>query len=171
MRRGEHSPASLAVSSICVKRVLIARGCQSLILVALAIGFAVSLDAADNIIVPGIRCSQYILGKTTEDEVRAMPAAKGLDFQYSRNGVLDSIVLTTRDYHTDRQVSVGVTEDDVVRAYGRGKVGIPELSKGTRTDGSREVVGRVGDKAILYPGIEFIFFRQQVWAIVVMPKP
>ncbi len=99
-----------------------------------------------------------------------MPEVKGLDFQYSRSGVLDSIVLTTRDYHTDRQIRVGATEDEVVRAHGRGKVGNIDLTKGTTVDGSPVVVGKAGDKVLFYPGIEFVFSKQRVWAIILVPK-
>ena len=153
-----------------MKRAPIARGCRGLILIVLVVGLVGVLDAADNIVVPGVRCGPYILGKTRQRDVQAMPEVKGLDFQYSRSGVLDSIVLTTRDYHTDRQIRVGSTEDEVVRAHGRGKVGNIDLTKGTTVDGSPVVVGKVGDKVLFYPGIEFVFSKQRVWAIVLVPK-
>lgn len=153
-----------------VKRVLIVRGFHRLILIALVVGLVGLLDAADNVVVPGVRCGPYILGKTTEREVQAMPEVKGLDFQYSPSGVLDSIVLTTPGYHTDKQVRVGATEDEVVRAHGRGKVGNIDLTKGTTADGSAVVVGKVGDKVLFYPGIEFVFVKQRVWAIILRPK-
>jgi len=153
-----------------VKRVPIARGSHGLIFIVLVVGLVGVLGAADNVVVPGVRCGAYILGKTTERDVQAMPEVKGLEFQYSRSGVLDSVVLTTRDYHTDRQIRVGATEDEVVRAHGRGKVGNIDLTKGTTVDGSPVVVGKVGDKVLLYPGIEFVFSKQRVWAIVLVPK-
>ena len=153
-----------------MKRVPIARGSHGLIFIVLVVGLVGVLDAADNVVVPGVRCGPYILGKTTERDVQAMPEVKGLEFQYSRSGVLDSVVLTTRDYHTDRQIRVGATEDEVVRAHGRGKVGNIDLTKGTTVDGSPVVVGKVGDKVLLYPGIEFVFSKQRVWAIVLVPK-
>ena len=154
-----------------VKSALIARGSHGLIFIALVVAFVGLLDAADNVVVAGIRCGPYILGKTTEREVRGMPEVKGLDFQYSRSGVLDSVVLTTRDYHTDRRIRVGATEDEVVRAHGRGKVGNIDLTKGTTMDGSPVLVGKVGDKVLFYPGIEFVFSKQRVWAIILVPKP
>ena len=153
-----------------MKRVPIARGSHGLIFIVLVVGLVGVLGAADNVVVPGVRCGAYILGKTTERDVQAMPEVKGLEFQYSRSGVLDSVVLTTRDYHTDRQIRVGATEDEVVRAHGRGKVGNIDLTKGTTVDGSPVVVGKVGDKVLLYPGIEFVFSKQRVWAIVLVPK-
>ncbi len=138
--------------------------------VALLAGLVGLLDAADNVVVPGVRCGPYVLGKTTEREVKAMPEVKGLDFQYSRIGVLDTVVLTTRDYQTDRQIRVGATEDEVVRAHGRGKVGNIDLTKGTTVDGSPVVVGKVGEKVLFYPSIEFVFAKQRVWAIILVPK-
>jgi hypothetical protein len=153
-----------------VKRVLIARGSHSLVFVALLVGLVGLLDAADNVVVPGVRCGSYILGKTTQREIQGMPEVKGLDFQYSPSGVLDGVVLTTRDYHTDRQIRVGATEDEVVRAHGRGKVGNIDLVKGTSANGTPEVIGKVGEKVLFYPGIEFVFAKQRVWAIILVPK-
>jgi hypothetical protein len=153
-----------------VKRILV-RGSHGVIFIALVVSLVGLLEAADNVIVPGVRCGPYVLGKTTEREVQTTPEVKGLDFQYSRSGVIDSVVLTTRNYHTDRQIRVGATEDEVVRAHGRGKVGNIDLTKGTTVDGSPVVIGKVGDKVLFYPGIEFVFSKQRVWAIILLPKP
>jgi hypothetical protein len=153
-----------------VKRLLIVRGSHGLIFIALVVGFVGLLDAADNVVVPGVRCGPYILGKTTEREVKAMREVKGLDFQYSRSGVLERVILTTRDYQTNRQIRVGATEDEVVRAHGRGTAGNIDLTKGTTVDGSPVVVGKVGDKVLFYQGIQFVFAKQRVWAIILAPK-
>ena len=120
---------------------------------------------------PGVRCGAFILGKTTEREVAAIPKDKGLDLQFSKNGILDSVVLTSHGYGTDRGISVGATEDEVVRVYGKGKTGNIDLVKGTTTSSSPEAIGKVGDKVLFYPGIEFVFWKQKVWAIILMPKP
>ncbi len=113
---------------------------------------------------PGVRCGQLILGETTEREVAATAGTKGIDLQFSRDGVLTLVVVTTSDYRTDRNVQVGSSEDDVVHAYGQGKVGNIDLIK------SETVIGKVGDKVIFYPGIHFVFVKQQVWAIVLVQK-
>ena len=113
---------------------------------------------------PGIRCGQLILGETKEREVGATAGTKGIDLQFSKDGVLTLVVVTTSDYRTDRNVRVGSSEDDVLHAYGEGKVGNIDLIK------SETVIGKVGDKVIFYPGIQFVFVRRQVWAIVVVPE-
>jgi hypothetical protein len=118
----------------------------------------------DNIIAPGVRCGQFILGETTQREVAATAATKGVDLQFSRDGVLNLVVVTTSDYRTDRNIQVGSGEDDVVHAYGQGKVGNIDLIK------SETVIGKVGDKVIFYPGVQFVFMKKQVWAIIVVPK-
>jgi len=120
--------------------------------------------AADNLIVPGIRAGTFILGKTTERDIAGMPKDKGLDFQFSKTGTLDSVVVTSRDYQTDRGVRVGATEEDVLHAFGKGRVGNIDLKKG------ETVIGKVGDKVLFYPGIEFVFAKQQVWAIILVRK-
>ena len=130
-----------------------------LIVVLAAINLGV---AADNLIVPGVRCGTFILGRTTEREVAAMPKVKGLDFQFSKNGTLDSVVLTSHDYQADRGIGVGATEEEVVRIYGKGKTGNIDLVKGTITDGSPVVIGKVGDKVLFYPGIQFVFAKGRV---------
>jgi len=93
-----------------------------------------------------------------------MPKAKGLDFQFAKNGILDTVVLTSRDYQTDRGVRVGATEEDVLHAYGQGRVGNIDLTKG------ETVIGKVGDKVLFYPGIQFVFAKRRVWAIILVPK-
>ena len=113
---------------------------------------------------PGIRCGAFILGKTTEKEVSAPPKAKGVDFQFSRDGILDSVVVTSDEYSTDRNVRVGATEDDVTRAYGQGKSGNIDIKKGPT------VIGTIGEKVLFYPGIQFVFEKQRVWAIIVVKK-
>ena len=133
------------------------------ILIVLSILLGVAA-AGDNLIVPGLRCGAFILGKTTEKELSAAPKAQGVDFQFSRDGVLASVVVTSRDYATDRNVRVGATEEDVTRAYGRGKSGNIDLRKG------ETVIGKVGDKVLFYPGIQFVFAKQRVWAIILVEK-
>ncbi len=135
--------------------------CGILILLSLYLGVA---TAADNLIVPGVRCGAFILGKTTEKELAAIPKAKGLDFQFNRDGILDSVVVASREYPTDRNVRVGATEEDVSRAYGKGKAGNIDLTKGDT------VIGKVGDKMLFYPGIQFVFAKQRVWAIILVKK-
>jgi hypothetical protein len=120
--------------------------------------------AADNVIVPGVRCGAFILGKTTEKDLSAIPRTKELDFQFSRGGILDSVVVTSREYPTDRNVRVGATEEDVTHAYGQGKSGNIDLAKGDT------VIGKVGDKVLFYPGIQFVFAKQRVWAIILVKK-
>jgi hypothetical protein len=114
--------------------------------------------------VPGIRCGRLILGETKDREVAATAGTKGIDLQFSRDGVLSLILVTTSDYRTDRNVQVGSSEDDVVHAYGEGKAGNFDLIK------SETLIGRVGDNVIFYPGIQFVFVKQRVWAIIVVPK-
>ena len=135
--------------------------CGVLVLLALFVGVA---TAADNVIVPGVRCGAFILGKTTEKELSAIPKTKELDFQFSRDGILDSVVVTSREYPTDRSVRVGATEQDVTHAYGQGKSGNIDLKKGDT------VIGKVGDKVLFYPGIQFVFAKQRVWAIILVKK-
>jgi len=135
--------------------------CSTLIVLFAVVNFAA---AADNFVVPGVRCGTFILGKTTERDIAAMPKDKGLDFQFSKSGTLDSVVLTSRDYQTDRGVRVGATEEDVQRAYGQGRIGNIDLKKG------ETVIGKVGDKVLFYPGIQFVFAKQQVWAIILVRK-
>jgi hypothetical protein len=142
-------------------------GCSILIVVYVAINLAA---AADNVVVPGVRCGAFILGRTKEREVAAMTKAKGLDFQFSKNGILDGVVLTSHDYRTDRGVRVGATEEEVIRAYGEGKTGNIDLAKGTTTNGNPVVIGKIGDKVLFYPGIQVVFARQRVWAIILVPK-
>ena len=55
-----------------MKRVLIARGSYALIVIALVVWLVGLLDTADNVVVRGVRCGPYILGKTTEREVEAI---------------------------------------------------------------------------------------------------
>jgi hypothetical protein len=136
-------------------------GHGTLLLLSLFLGVA---TAADNLIVPGVRCGALILGKTTEKELSAIPKTKGLDFQFSRNGILDSVVVASPEYPTDRNVRVGATEEDVIRAYGQGKSGNIDLTKGDT------VIGKVGDKVLFYPGIQFVFAKQRVWAIILVKK-
>jgi hypothetical protein len=59
-------------------------GCCILVLLSI---FLVVATAADNMIVPGVRCDAFVLGKTTEKELSAIPKANGLDFQVSREGI------------------------------------------------------------------------------------
>ena len=120
--------------------------------------------AADNLIVPGLRCGAFILAKTTKKELSATPKAKGVDFQFSRDGILDSVVVTSREYPTDRNVRVGASEEDVTRVYGQGKSGNIDLTKG------ETVIGKVGDKVLFYPGIQFVIAKQRVWAIILVKK-
>jgi hypothetical protein len=127
--------------------------------------------ATDKIVVPGVRCGPYILGKTTKGDVAAMPQAKGIDFQFSSQGVLKSLVLVAGDYETDRHIRVGASEEAVILAYGKGRTGNMDLAKGTTESGNPVVFGKVGDKVLFYPGIEFVFSKQRVWAILLVPKP
>jgi len=39
-----------------------------------------------------------------------MLKAEGLDFEFSRNGILESVMLTSPDCQPDREVRVGATE-------------------------------------------------------------
>ncbi len=94
----------------------------------------------------------------------------GIDFQFAQDHLLKGVVVTTSDYRTDRQIRVGASEEDVLRAYGMGKMGSMDLAKGTTASGSPEVIGTVGDKIFSYPGIEFVFWKQRVWAIILVPK-
>ena len=149
------------------KSLITCAGCCVLITLSILMGLAA---AADSILVPGVRCGPYILGKTTERDVAAMPQAKGIDLQYSKEGVLRSLVLTVQDYETDRHIRVGATEDEVVRTYGHGEVGNIDLAKGTTSDGNPVVIGKVGDKVLFYPGIQFVFAKQRVWAIILVKK-
>ena len=88
----------------------------------------------------------------------------GIYFEFSRDGVLNGVVVTTRDYSTDRQIRVGATEEEVVRAYGKGKAGNMDMLKG------RTLIGKVGDKVLFYPGIQFVFAKRRVWAIWLVQK-
>jgi len=137
-------------------------GCGILLMLSLFLG--VAADAADNLIVPGLRCGAFILGKTTEKELSAIPKAKGIDFQFSRDGILNSVVVTISEYATDRNVRVGAIEKDIIRVYGQGKSGNIDLTKG------ETVIGKVGDKVLFYPGIQFVFAKQRVWAIILVRK-
>jgi hypothetical protein len=123
--------------------------------------------ASDNIVVPGARCGQFILGKTTEWDIPTSSESlesKGIHLQFSKTGVLNLVILSASDYTTDRQIRIGASEAEVVHAYGQGKVGNIHLIK------SETVIGKVGEKVLFYPGIQFVFAKQQVWAIMVTPK-
>jgi len=142
-------------------RTTFCSGCCILVLLFLFIGIA---TAGDNLIVPGVRCGAFILGKTTEKELSAIPKTKVLDFQFSKDGILDSVVVISDEYSTDRNVRVGATEENVTRAYGQGKSGNIDIRKGPT------VIGKVGDKVLFYPGIQFVFAKQRVWAIILVKK-
>ena len=157
----QSSPNALfLVSNNCMKTRAYS-GCHISVVLAFLLGVAA---AADNLIVPGLRCGAIILGKMTEKELSAIPKAKGVDLLFSRDGTLDSVVVTSREYSTDRKVRVGDTEEVVTRAYGQGKSGNIDLLKG------ETVIGKVGDKVLFYPGIQFVFARQRVWAIILVKK-
>ena len=76
----------------------------------------------------------------------------------------------SHDYQADRGIGVGATEEEVVRIYGKGKSGNIDLVKGTTTNGSPVVIGKVGDKVLFYPGIQFVFAEGRVWAIILVMK-
>ena len=93
-----------------------------LIVLVTTIGLADTPD--DTEIVPGVRWGQFILGRTSENEIESIRDKKaGIDFQFTQDPVLKSVVVTTSDYRTDRQIRVGASEEDVLRAYGKGKTG------------------------------------------------
>ena len=140
-----------------------------LIVLVTTIGLADTPD--DTVIVPGVRCGQFLLGRTSEHEIESIRDKKaGIDFQFTQDHVLKSVVVTTSDYRTDRQIRVGASEEAVLRAYGKGKTGNIDLVKGTSANGTPEVIGKVGDKVLFYPGIEFVFVKQRVWAIILVAK-
>ncbi|HMD18351.1 MAG TPA: hypothetical protein VKH18_16910 [Terriglobales bacterium] len=140
-----------------------------LVVLVSTIGVAQTTD--DAVVVPGVRCGRFILGRTRENEIESIRDKKaGIDFQFTQDHLLKGVVVTTSDFRTDRQIRVGDSEEDVLRAYGKGKTGNIDLTKGTTADGRPVVVGKVGDKVLFYPGIEFVFSKQRVWAIILVPK-
>ena len=140
-----------------------------LIVLVTTVGCARTRD--DAVIVPGVRCGHFVIGQTNENDIESIRTKNsGIDLQFSQDHLLKGVVVTNSEYRTDRQIRLGASEEDVLRAYGKGKTGNIDLVKGTTASGSPEVIGTVGDKVLFYPGIEFVFSKQRVWAIILVPK-
>jgi hypothetical protein len=123
-------------------------------------------------IVAGQGCGQLKIGKSKQaDTYRTEGDEKryhddGLDLNFSRDGILDNLVISSRLYQTDLGLSVGDDEEKVKRAYGVPK----KVERMTLSKSENEPIGFVGDRTLEYAGIGFIMVKNKVWAILVVPK-
>jgi hypothetical protein len=125
------------------------------------------------VLVAGVGCGNLTLEKTrrndflSDDAAEARFAHEGVTFTFNASDKLDSIVVVgNKLYKTDKGVSTGDKESRVLQAYGK-----PTRSgKMVLYKGQNEPIGRVGDRALIYPGILFIISRGTVWAISINTK-
>jgi hypothetical protein len=121
---------------------------------------------------PGIGCGAFKIGKTKRAAVfnpsrdQQYYSKRGLDFSFDSNGALDTIVATSTMFVSDKGIRPGDPEGNVELRYGKPTVGRYELQKG-----SPSPAVTIGEKTLVYPGIQFVIAERKVWAIVIVPKP
>jgi hypothetical protein len=130
---------------------------------------ACSGDHEGGLLRPGIGCGEFLIGRSRRADVITHArgedyyAKKGLWFSFDGSDVLDTIVTTSSAFRSEKGLRPGDTEEQVEKCYGRGEVGRYELDKGD------SLVGSIGEKTLVYPGIQFVIAQRKVWAIVIVP--
>jgi hypothetical protein len=129
--------------------------------------------AADHCtIVAGQGCGELKVGKSKRSDVLRNDGDEkryqddGLDLNFGKDGVLDTLIVDTSACRTNLGLAVGDDEEKVKRVYG-----VPQkIERSTLSKGENEPIGFVGDRTLEYPGIGFIIVKNKVWAILVIPK-
>jgi hypothetical protein len=122
-------------------------------------------------LVPGVGCGDLIINKSSRGQVLADKEAEkryadeGMTFSFGANEILDSIVVTSKQFATDKGVSPGDREERVRQVYGDPKIGKLVLFKG-----GPEPVGTLGDRVLDYPGVQFVISHGSVWAVAIKAK-
>jgi hypothetical protein len=123
----------------------------------------------DKIIVPGERVGKFMINKTLMKEIItdstdvSYYAEKGLFFGFNKGDELTSITVTSDEYKTDKNISVGDNIEKVLSIYGE-YISKEELRL---RKGERFSIG-TGMDVFNYPGIKFFVDSGEVKVISII---